>query len=83
MMFEEIEKFMQSAESSLTYRIVNLGGRSVYLEGIRSLVNIGENEIIFQLKSCAISVLGSNLRIKYLDKSTCVVEGTIVGVNLK
>ena len=82
-MLEEIEKLMQSADTSFNYRIINLGGKSLYIEGIKSIVDLNENEMIFQIKKNIISVSGLDLHIKYLDKSTCVVKGDIIGVNLK
>lgn len=81
-MMEEIEKLMQLANSSINYRIVNLGGKSVYVEGIKSVISFGEENIRFQLKKNALSITGSNLKVKYLDKTSCVVVGDILGLNL-
>lgn len=80
-MMSEIEKLMQVAETSFDYRIVNLGGNSIYIEGIRSVVRLETNEMIFQMKNCALSVVGSELKIKYLDKTTCVILGKIKSVS--
>ena len=82
-LMEEVEKFMCSADVSVNYRVINLGGKSVYIEGIKSVVNLGSNEMQFQLKKNLIVVAGVNLKLKYLDKSTCVVDGDIFGVNVK
>ena len=79
----EIEKLMNVANSSISYRVINLGGKTIYVEGIKSVVNLAENEMIFQLKKQAISVCGTNLKIKYLDKTTCVLEGEIFKVEIK
>ena len=78
---QEIEKFMQSVGSSNNYRIINLGGNSIYIEGIKSVVSFGESEMQFQLKKSLLSVAGSELKVKYLDKSTCVLEGVITVVS--
>ena len=82
-MMEEIDKFMRSADVSVNYRVVNLGGKSVYIEGIKSIVNLGADEMIFQLNKSSISVSGQGLKLKYLDKNTCVINGEIYGVNVK
>ncbi len=80
-MMSEIEKLMQSAETSFDYRVVNLGGKSVYIEGIKSVVRLEKNEMIFQLKNCPLCVVGKDLKVKYLDKTTCVIVGKIQSVS--
>lgn len=82
-LLKEIEKFANTADISVNYRIVNLGGQSVYIEGIKSVVSFGEDEMQFQLKKQLLCVGGSNLKVKYLDKSTCVIEGFISSVVVK
>lgn len=79
----EIEKLMNVADGSFNYRVINLGGKTVYLEGIKSVVSLGEAEMIFQLKKQALSICGKNLKVKYLDKTSCVIEGEIFKVELK
>ncbi len=79
-MLSEIEKFMGSAEASINYRIVNLGGKSLYIEGLKAVVSFGVNEMQFQLKHSLLSVVGSQLKIKYLDKTTCIIVGEITSV---
>lgn len=79
----EIEKLMGAAESSYNYRIINLGGNKLYIEGIKSVINLGETELVFQMKKQIISVVGSEFKIKYLDKNTCFLEGNILSVEQK
>lgn len=74
---DEIEKFMVSADMSINFRVLNLGGKSVYIEGIKSVVSFDENEMRFQLKKELLIVAGAGLSIAYLDKSTCVISGEI------
>ncbi|MGN0787780.1 MAG: YabP/YqfC family sporulation protein [Candidatus Onthoplasma sp.] len=82
-MFEEIEKFMQSGGATATFRIVNLGGTSLYIEGIKSIVSIEKHEICLGLKKQLLIVSGENLTIKYLDKTTCLILGSIYKVETK
>ena len=77
---EEIEKLMGEVGTSANFRIINLGGNSLYVEGIKSVVSFGENEMRFQLKKCLLVVTGEKLKVKYLDKTTCVLEGFIKAV---
>ena len=79
-MMEEIEKLMQSVQSSANYRILNLGGKSVYIDGIKSVISLSDVEIKFQLKREVLTILGEGLIVKYLDASTCVANGEIYSV---
>jgi len=82
-LFGEIEKLMNSADASFNYRIINLGGKTLYVEGIRQVVSLGENEILLQLKKQLLTIAGINLKVKYLDKTTCVIDGDISSVVAK
>lgn len=82
-MMEEIEKMMNGVDASINFRVVNIGGKKLYIEGIKSVVNIGEDEMLFQMKNGTLSVSGNNLKVKYLDKTTCIIEGTIKVVGEK
>ena len=82
-MLQEIENLMQSVGSSYNYRIINLGGNSLYVEGIKSVVSFGQTEMQFQLKKKLLLVAGEELKVKYLDKSTCVLEGYFYSVVVK
>lgn len=82
-MMQEIEKLMVSAGASANYRLVNLGGTTLYVEGIKTVVSFGENEMQFQLKKQLLVVAGSGLKVQYLDKSTCVLVGKIMSVVVK
>ena len=82
-MLNEIEKFMSSADTSINYRTINLGGRSLYIEGIKTIISFGESEMIFQMKRDILVVSGENMKIKYLDKTTCVLEGKIKAVDVQ
>ena len=82
-LMSEIEKLMGEVGTSANYRMINLGGNSVYVEGIKSVVSFGENEMKFQLKKCMLVVIGENLKVKYLDKSTCVIIGQIKAVETR
>ena len=82
-LFGEIENLMNSADASFNYRVINLGGKTLYVEGIKSVVNLGENEILLQLKKQLLTIVGSNLKVKYLDKAACVIYGEICKVETK
>lgn len=68
---------MLSAGVSLNYRIINLSGNFLYVEGIKSVISLATNEMFFALKSATLKVYGTNLKIKYLDKTSCAIHGLI------
>lgn len=82
-MIKEIEKFMSECGVAIGYRLINLGGKFLYIEGIKSVLSFGEDEMDFALKRSMLEVKGRNLKIKYLDKTTCTLEGEILSVVLK
>lgn len=82
-MMEEIEKLMNCADSSINYRIINLGGKFLYIEGINSVVCFSEEEMRFQLKKHMLVICGNKMKIKYLDKNSCVIEGEVKGVEMR
>ena len=82
-LLDEIEKLMNVTNTSFNYRIINLGGKSLYIEGIKYVVSLSETEILLQLKSGILTICGTNMKVKYLDKSTCVVNGEISSVVVK
>lgn len=76
----EIEKLMGEVGTSANFRVINLGGNSVYIEGIKSVISLGENEMQFQLRNKLLIVCGNYLKVKYLDSSTCIIIGEITKV---
>ena len=82
-MMDEIEKLMGDVGISFNFRIINLGGKSLYVEGIKSIINFDEKEMRFQLKNVMLIVFGESLSIKYLDKNTCVIDGLIKAVETR
>ena len=76
-MMGEIDKILNSVDVSTDYRIVNIGGKKVYIEGLRSICYIKTDNILFKLKSKELNIVGDNLTIKYLDRNSCIIEGQI------
>lgn len=77
---DEIDKLMVDLGASANYRIVNLGGKNLYIEGIKSVICFGVEEMRFQLKNKQLIVNGQQLKVRYLDKTTCVLCGEISSV---
>lgn len=73
----EIEKLINEELSTVEYRIINIGGKNLYIEGIKNIINLSKNSMEFQLKKRTIIIKGSDLIIKYLDNSTVHIFGEI------
>ena len=79
----EIEKFMNNADASINFRIINIGGNVLYVEGVKNVVEFGSETIKIQLKKALLEITGENLKTSYLDKTTCVIKGKIISVVTK
>jgi len=77
---EDITKLIGEDDLLLTfdYRVVNINGKYLYLEGIVGILNLSEKEIEFKLKKKSIKVIGEDMQIKYFDNSTAVIYGRII-----
>ena len=49
-MLDEIDKLMIKTDTSINFRMINLGGKYLYLEGIKSIISFGTDEMDFQMK---------------------------------
>ena len=63
------------------YNVINFGGRYCYVEGVRRVTSIGDEEIKFEVKGATVTVTGKNLMIEELDEGTVIVKGGIGGIN--
>ena len=73
----EIEKLINEELSTVEYRIINIGGKNLYIDGIKNIINLSKNVMEFQVKKRTILIKGNNLIIKYLDDSTVHIFGEI------
>jgi len=64
--------------SVLDYRLINISGKCLYIEGHNGIKLLAEDEIQFHLKKKILIIKGENLSIQYFDTNTASVEGNIV-----
>ena len=82
MILDELDNYI-TQEMGVTlkeYKYINIGGKLVYIEGQKGLVNLSKEEISFRVHKKVCSIKGSDLFIKYYDNSTAVICGSIVSV---
>ena len=70
------------AEEISAYRCVLLGGRSVYVEGVKGILGYTAEEVSVQLKKSRLKVCGSKLIIKELNAGVITVNGAIESISL-
>ncbi len=82
MLLNELDNYI-TQELGVTlkeYKYINVGGKLVYVEGQRGIVDLGKEEISFKVNNKKCTIKGSDLYIKYYDKTTAIVCGSIVSV---
>lgn len=77
---EEITKLICKDDTLVVseYRYINIDGKYLYIEGIIGIKSLGEKEIEFKFKKKSIKVVGDDMKIKYFDNSTVIIEGRII-----
>ena len=77
--FSEIkEKCGNLADKVVPYKMVVLGGNSIYVEGNITLMTFAETSIVFKVPNNIIIVSGKCLQIKEITQNTLVICGSIV-----
>ncbi len=67
-------------ELSLALKVVTLGSRSVYIQGIRILEKYSAECVRVRAKDGSVCVYGSGLKIKELSRSEITLTGRITKV---
>lgn len=83
-LLDEIDSYV-AKEYGITfkdYRLVNISGKVLYIEGHTGINILGQNEMSFRLKKKLLTIKGENLTVKYFDNSTAIVLGRIVQVEV-
>jgi sporulation protein YqfC len=72
---EQLELPITSVLSS--YEVVNLGGKVVYVQGYKDILNFEKEHIVLKLKEGELHIKGQNLNIRDLNVNSILIEGTI------
>ena len=79
--FNEIkDKFDDSLEKLNDYKVINISGKILYVEGQKGLITISENLINFKVYKGVITVEGKNLKMKECTSNTLSISGEIIKV---
>lgn len=64
-------------KNAFAYKIINLGGKTLYVQGYKSIDKFSNTSIILKIKNASIFIKGEKLSIKELDSSCLYVTGEI------
>lgn len=79
--FNEIkDKFDDSLEKLNDYKVINISGKILYVEGQKGLITISENLINFKVYKGVVTVEGKNLKMKECTSNTLAISGEIIKV---
>ena len=68
---------IKDMKNSAQYKIINLGGKAMYVQGYKSIDKFSDTSIILKIKNASIFIKGERLGIKELDTSCLYITGKI------
>ena len=77
--FEEIKQGLRHTKGAVfdNYTIINLSGKLLYIEGLKSLLTLSHEMIAFRAKNSVFYVEGTNLSVEELSENTLKISGNI------
>ena len=76
-----IEEFLSDGmERERGFQLTNYNGNSLLVEGFRDLLFLGEENIILKLTKGELNIIGANLKVRELGKTSIFVVGKIFSV---
>lgn len=64
------------------YKVVNFCGKSVFIEGFKSIISVEKEMVVLKLKKGRIKVCGEGLTIKDINLGQIFINGTIFCVEV-
>lgn len=64
------------------YKVVNFCGKSVFIEGFKSIISVDNEMVVLKLKKGRIKVVGEGLTIKDINLGQIFINGNIVCVEV-
>lgn len=80
--FDEIKKNVGLVNDVLTYNLVNIGGKVLYVEGHQGLTILSKDTIAFKVKKARVTVDGKDLKLFELTDTTMKIVGQIIRIEV-
>ena len=74
---------VKELKNSSKYKIINMGGTALYIQGYKSIEKFSDISIILKLKNGSIFVKGENLSIKEYYSDCIYIVGKIRSVEVE
>ena len=84
-LIEEITKNFSSLElkNAFKYKIINLGGKALYVQGYKAIEKFSDISIILKIKNGSIFIKGEKLEIKEFYSDCVYIIGDIKSVEVE
>ena len=70
-------------EPKSAYKILNLGGKEVYVMGVKKIIKFQVDEIVFKLKNNELlSIIGADMLLKEISSGGVLISGEIKTVGI-
>ena len=74
---------IKDLKNSSKYKIINLGGKAVYIQGYKSIEKFSDISIILKIKNESIFVKGEKLEIKEFYSDCIYIVGNIKSIEVE
>lgn len=80
MFVDEVKRKLDLDDVVCSFSVATFGNSGVAIEGVRTLVFVGENEIKVKVKKTILSVLGEELKAVEIGGGNLYIKGNINGI---
>ncbi len=74
---------IKDMKNSAQYKIINLGGKCLYVQGYKSVEKFSDTAINLKLKNAVMFIKGENFSVKELDSSSIYILGKVKSVEVE
>ncbi len=67
-------------KESIAFTVININGERVYIEGVKKLISVSENQVALETKKTFVVVEGELLQIEEIDDGSVTVKGKIIAI---
>ncbi len=83
MFVDEVKRKLNLEDVVCSYSVATFGDFGVAIEGVRTVVSVGEYEIKVKVKKAVLSVFGENLKPVEIGGGNLYIKGNINGITFE
>jgi sporulation protein YqfC len=69
-------------EVSKDYKVVILGGKSIYVTNYKKIIDYSSNKVVLKIKNNTLEIAGDSLEINQINKGEILISGKIYSCGL-